>query len=43
MRNGGYRNAIAKKKAIITVAHAMLVISWHVLATGTTFQDFRDW
>jgi transposase len=39
MRNGGYRNAIAKKKAIITVAHAMLVIIWHVLATAKPYQD----
>lgn len=39
MRNGGYRSATAKKKAIITVAHAIVVIVWHVLATGKPYQD----
>jgi transposase len=34
MKWGGYRSPAAKKKAIIVVAHAILVIIWHVLATG---------
>jgi len=34
MRNGGYRSKSARNKAIITVAHAVLVIIWHVLAAG---------
>jgi transposase len=38
-RNGGYRSATAKKKAIIVVAHAMLVIIWHVLATTKPYHD----
>ncbi|HVB46244.1 MAG TPA: IS110 family transposase [Streptosporangiaceae bacterium] len=33
MKWGGYRSPTAKKKAIIVVAHAMLIIIWHVLAT----------
>jgi transposase len=39
MRFGGFRSAAAKKKAIIAVAHKLLVIVWHVLATGRTYQD----
>ena len=39
MKWGGYRSPAAKKKAIIVVAHAMLVIVWHVLATGTPYHD----
>ena len=31
--------ATARNKAIITVAHAILVIIWHVLATGTPYDD----
>jgi transposase len=31
---GGYRSQLAKKKAIIVVAHAILVVIWHVLAAG---------
>ena len=34
MKWGGYRSPVAKKKAIIVVAHALLVIIWNVLATG---------
>ena len=34
MKWGGYRSPTAKKKAIIVVAHALLVIIWHVLAGG---------
>ena len=36
---GGYRSPTAKKKAIIAVAHAMLVIIWHVLATGRPYDE----
>ena len=39
MKFGGYRSAAAKKKAIVAVAHTMLVIVWHVLATGAEFED----
>ena len=39
MKWGGYRSATAKKKAIIVVAHAMLIIVWHVLATGRPYQE----
>jgi transposase len=38
-RNGGYRNPVAKGKAITTVAHAILVIIWTILATGRPYQD----
>jgi transposase len=34
MKWGGYRSPTAKKKAIMVVAHAILVIIWHVLAGG---------
>jgi transposase len=36
---GGYRSPLAKKKAIIVVAHALLVIIWHVLATGKPYDE----
>ena len=39
LRFGGYHNPAAKKKAIIAVAHTLLVIIWHVLATGTPYTD----
>ena len=39
MKWGGYRNPAAKNKAIIVVAHAILVITWHVLATGNPYDD----
>ena len=39
MRFGGYRSATAKKKAIMVVAHAVLVIIWHVLATGRPYDE----
>jgi transposase len=39
MKWGGYRSQIAKKKAIMVVAHALLVIIWHVLATGTPYAE----
>ena len=39
MKWGGYRFPLAKNKAIIVVAHALLVIIWHVLATGKPYGD----
>jgi transposase len=39
MKWGGYRSKIAKKKAIIVVAHALLVIIWHVLAAGKPYDE----
>jgi transposase len=39
MKRGGYRSQLAKKKAIMVVAHALLVIIWHVLATGTPYAE----
>ena len=39
MKWGGYRSPAAKKKAIIVVAHAILVIIWHILATGRPYQE----
>jgi transposase len=34
MKWGGYRSQAAKKKAIVVVAHALVVIIRHILATG---------
>jgi transposase len=42
MKWGGYRSQLAKKKAIIVVAHALLVIIWHVLATGKPYDELGD-
>ena len=42
MRWGGYRSKLAKKKAIMVVAHAMIVIIWHVLATGKPYAELGD-
>jgi transposase len=39
MKWGGYRSPLAKNKAIIVVAHALLVIIWHVLATGKPYAE----
>jgi transposase len=39
MRWGGYRSPAAKKKAIIVVAHAIIVIIWHVLAAGRPYHE----
>ena len=39
MKWGGYRSPTAKKKAIVVVAHALVVIIWHILATGKPYQD----
>lgn len=36
---GGFRSPAAKKKAIIAVAHKLIVIIWHVLDTGRPYQD----
>jgi transposase len=42
MKWGGYRSQLAKKKAIIVVAHALLVIIWHVLATGQPYDELGE-
>ncbi len=42
MKWGGYRSQLAKKKAIIVVAHAILVIIWHVLATGQPYDELGE-
>jgi transposase len=39
MKWGGYRSPTAKKKAIMVVAHAILVIIWHVLAGGRPYSE----
>jgi transposase len=39
MKWGGYRSPTAKKKAIIVVAHAMIVIIWHILATAKPYHE----
>ena len=39
MKWGGYRSQTAKKKAIIVVAHALVVIIWHLLATGKPYHE----
>jgi transposase len=39
MKSGGWRSSTAKKKAIVAVAHKLLVITWHVLATGRPYTD----
>jgi transposase len=39
MKFGGFRSAVAKKKAIIAVAHKLLVIIWHVMTTRRTYTD----
>jgi transposase len=39
MKRGGYRSRLAKDKAVIVVAHALLVMVWHVLATGKPCDD----
>jgi transposase len=42
MKWGGYRSGAAKTKAIVVVAHAILVIIWHVLATGKPYTDLGE-
>ena len=39
LRFGGYRNKAAKKRAIVAIAHTLIVIIWHMLATGTPYTD----
>src|SRR5512142_494062 len=39
MKNGGYRSATAKKKAIVVVAHAMIVIVWHIMVTAKPYHE----
>jgi transposase len=39
LRFGGYHNPAAKKRAIIAIAHTLIVIIWHVLATDTPYTD----
>jgi transposase len=39
LRFGGYRNQAAKKKAIIAVAHTLILIIWHVLAEGVPYTE----
>ena len=39
MKWGGYRSQLAKKKAIVVVAHALVVIIWHILATGKPYHE----
>jgi transposase len=38
-RNGGFRSPAAKNKAIMTVAHAITIIAWHVLTTGKPYHE----
>jgi hypothetical protein len=38
-RFGGYRNPAAKNKAIVAIAHTLLVIIWNVLASDTRHAD----
>jgi transposase len=42
MKFGGYRSSIAKKKAIVVVAHALIVIIWHILATGKPYHELGE-
>jgi transposase len=42
MKWGGYRSQAAKKKAIIVVAHALMIIIWHVMATGTPYDELGE-
>lgn len=39
MKWGDYRSPTARKKAIMVVAHAILVIIWHVLAAGRLYSE----
>ena len=39
MKWGGYRSQIAKKKAIVVVAHTLVIIIWHILATGKPYHE----
>ena len=39
MKWGGYRSQTAKKKAIVVIAHALIVIIWHILATAKPYHE----
>lgn len=39
LRFGGFRSGVAKKKAIVAVAHKLLIIVWHVLTTSRGYHD----
>jgi transposase len=39
LRFGGYRNPAAKKKAIVAIAHTLIVIIWNVLANDSPYTD----
>lgn len=39
LRFGGYKNKAAKKKAIVAVAHTLILIIWHVLAEGVPYTE----
>ena len=39
LRFGGYRNPAAKKKAIVAVAHTLIVIIWNVLASDKPYAE----
>jgi transposase len=39
LRFGGYRNPVAKKRAIVAVAHTLIIIVWQILATGQPYTD----
>ena len=39
LRFGGYRNPAAKKKAIVALAHTLMVIIWNVLASDSPYTD----
>ncbi|MFN2479270.1 MAG: IS110 family transposase [Pseudonocardiaceae bacterium] len=39
LRFGGYRNPAAKKKAILAIAHTLMVIIWNVLASDSPYTD----
>jgi transposase len=42
LKYGGYRSDIARKKAIVVVAHALIIIIWHVLATGKPYGELGE-
>ena len=39
LRFGGYKNKTAKKKAIVAIAHTLIVIIWHVLTKGIPYAE----
>ena len=39
LRFGGYRNPAAKKKAIVALAHTLIVIIWNVLTNDSPYTD----